>query len=491
MSRVQEFLEKRGSSSADDDIRQNPDQNGRLHARMRKMGINRSLTGGKEANLDENIEGRPLSRQAIADRSRVAVPVFNPHRSGFNPASQAVRQPLSSTLATSSHQVPIQSFPHSPLKTLGAFDTDTEGFDDTTGFSGLTDPMVPISELQNGMTGRSRTEDAANDLDTALATPKPQKAVMKRSLASPRPNPLAEIGTDQYADDEFDDQGQFDDFTTNEDGQWNGYHPNGAVFEVHGKAFVDVVSGQTIHSPKLLLENERSAFSSALPHDPHIISSTRTSSISSDEIQSGRKRDDYSQALALDEHPTVLIPDERGSDVSRTKEGSAPSQTVDPNIASTNLKRKLNPMKPQRALDYDPKTLAKMSFQELAEESFDTSPRAVQLKDRSLTNASSLQEKLLYLHSLDGPSEQIQSQRRAFFSSLPIDQYEECGDIVTEHFSQIISRFRQARQQKRAVARGFEDEIAAREKMVERGKVAVAKESDRLKRAGRDVVGGK
>ncbi|KAL8778301.1 MAG: hypothetical protein Q9203_001981 [Teloschistes exilis] len=488
MSGVRKFLEKRGSTSADDSVPQDPEQAERLNARMRGMGINRSLNGGQEDNFNEKLEDRrPVSRQAIAERARVTVPVHNPHRPGFIPASQIPRQPIPSTRATDSHQAPFQSFSHSTVKTLSAFDTDTEGLDDTTGFS-VTESVVPISELRDGMTGRFKTENARDDFDPAQATPRPRAAEMRRSMASPRSNPPTEIGD---ADDEFDDQSEFPDFVTNEVGKWNGYHPVGAGPQIHGKPIADVVSNQTIHSPKPLLRHERLVFSGALPHDPHLISSTRNSSMSSDEIPSREKRDGIPQALALDDHRMESDHDGRDSDVSRTKEEPAPSQTVKPNTASTDLKRKLNPVKSQPDLDYDPKTLAKMSFQQLAEESFDTSPQAVQLKDRSLTIASSLQEKLLYLHSLDGPSEQVQSQRRAFFSSLPIDQYEGCGDMMTEHFSQLISRFKQARQQKRAVAKGFEDEIAARERLIERGKVAVAKESDRLKRAGRDVVGGK
>ncbi|KAL9581152.1 MAG: hypothetical protein Q9212_004067 [Teloschistes hypoglaucus] len=491
MSGVQKFLEKRGSSSAHDDILQDPEQTQRLNARMKGMGIDRSLNGAQEANFTEynedrplshyaieRPENRPLSRQAIAERARVPVPVHNPHwhREGFVPP----RQPIPNIRAAVNHQAPFQPFSHSTVKTLGAFDTDTEGLDDTTSFGGLLDPAA---ELRDGMTGRFTTEDEANDFEKAQATPKPRAARLKRSMASPRSKPPTDTGD---ADDESDDQSEYPEFTTNEVLKWNDV---GAGPQVYGKAIVDVVSNQTIHSPRPLLGNGRPVSSGALPHDPHVVSSTRNSSISSDEKPLSRKRDRTPQALALDDHPTEPRHDGRDLVVPKTKEEPARSQTVDAKIVSTDLKRKLGPVKPQPDLDYDPKTLAKMSFQQLADESFDTSPHAAPLKDRSLTNASSLQEKLLYLHSLDGPSEQIQSQRRAFFASLPIDQYEECGDIMTEHFGQLISRFKQARQRKRAVAKGFEDEIAARERLVERGKVAVAKESDRLKRAGRDVVG--
>ncbi|KAI4202996.1 MAG: hypothetical protein LQ350_002213 [Teloschistes chrysophthalmus] len=489
MSGVQKFLEKRGSSSARDDILQDPEQTQRLNARMREMGIPRSLNGVQEANFNERNEDRPLSRQAIAERARVTVPVYNPQFSGPIPTSHAPRQPIPNTRATNSHQAPVQSFSHSTVKPLGAFDTDTEGLDDTTSFNGLHDPAVPISELRDGMTGRFTTEDEANDFETAQATPKPRAAKLRRSMASPRSKPPTDIGD---ADDEFDDQSEFPDFVTNEVVKWNDYRPVGAGPQNHGKAIADEVSNQKIHSPKPLLGNGRPVFSGALPHDPHVVSSTRNSSISSNEIPSKKKRDGSWQPPAMNDHPTDLVGhDGRGLDVTKTKEEPTPSQTVGANIASTDLKRKLNPANPQPNLDYDPKTLAKMSFQQLAEESFNTSPHATPLRDRSLTNASSLQEKLLYLHSLDGPSDQIRLQRQAFFSSLPIDQYEECGDVMTEHFGQLISRFKQARQRKRAVAKGFEDEIAARERLVERGKVAVATESDRLKRAGRDVVGGR
>ncbi|KAL8689726.1 MAG: hypothetical protein Q9218_004671, partial [Villophora microphyllina] len=409
MSRgIREFLENRGSLSADDDILQNSEQNERMHARLRKMGINRSLSGNQEGDFGENAENRPLSRQEIADRSRVPTPVFNPHRPGFNrhsrdPRPQAGLQAKPSTQTTDSRQVPFHPSAHPKVKTLGPFDTDTEGLDDTTGFSGFTDPVVAVPELRNGSTGRNRMEAATNNFGTAQATPKPRPAQLNNFVASPRSNHLADPGADQYADDEFDDQSQFDDFITNEGGKWNGYDPMGPAPLAHQLSMVDeVTSDQTVHSPKPLLGSQKSGFLGDLPHDPHILSSTRTSSVSSDGRRSALKRDGHSQALNLDNQPMLSVHmSGRSLDVPRNRDGESPLQNSDPSNASTDLKRKLNVKKPQPDLDYDPKTLAKMSFQQLAEESFDTSPQTIQLKDRSLTNASSLEEKLLYLHSLD------------------------------------------------------------------------------------------
>lgn len=142
------------------------------------------------------------------------------------------------------------------------------------------------------------------------------------------------------------------------------------------------------------------------------------------------------------------------------------------------------------SLDYDPETLEKMTFQQLCEESFDSAPQPPKPENPALADDSTLNEKLFHLHSLEGPREQIDLQRQSFFSSLPIDRYEECGDLMTEHFGEVLKRFKQARQRKRAIAREFEQEVAMRQGLVERRRVAVAEDMERLKRAGQDVVRG-
>lgn len=141
-------------------------------------------------------------------------------------------------------------------------------------------------------------------------------------------------------------------------------------------------------------------------------------------------------------------------------------------------------------LDYDMTTLRNMTFQQLAEESFDTAPQPTRPGNgtMALKEGLTLHEKLLNLHALSGSMEDVQAERQAFFSSLPIDQHEECGDLMADHFSKIISKLKTARQQKRDLAKEFEKEVAARQKLVERRTHAVEEDLDRLKRAGQDVV---
>lgn len=142
-------------------------------------------------------------------------------------------------------------------------------------------------------------------------------------------------------------------------------------------------------------------------------------------------------------------------------------------------------------LDYDLAQLREMTYESLRQEAFDQSPRAMAKQGVQPAADAGLPGKLQHMYDLKGDATGVLSQRRAVFSHMTIGQYEECGDLMMEKFNDIMSRIKTIRQQKRAAAMGFEEEVAKREERVRAKKDAVDQDLARLKKAGEDVVHGK
>lgn len=140
-------------------------------------------------------------------------------------------------------------------------------------------------------------------------------------------------------------------------------------------------------------------------------------------------------------------------------------------------------------LDHDTDELSGMTYHQLSTEDFDEDPDgAGAVVPKDVANHS-LPQQLQFMHNLRGHGEQ-ESQRKLYFSSLPIEQYEECGKVIVERFCDIMKRYMEARQHKRNVAREFEAEIATREKRIRGKKNALESDLSQLRRAGEDVVRG-
>ena len=138
-------------------------------------------------------------------------------------------------------------------------------------------------------------------------------------------------------------------------------------------------------------------------------------------------------------------------------------------------------------LDYSDAELSNMTFDRLKNEPFDQDPRATAgvLPD-NLTDAS-LPDKLVYITSSKGLLKQVE-QQKAFFSSLDIGQYENCGDLIVDRFAAIMTKFKDARQEKRKIAKEFEAEVAKREECVRARKAAIETDMERLRSAGKELV---
>ena len=143
-----------------------------------------------------------------------------------------------------------------------------------------------------------------------------------------------------------------------------------------------------------------------------------------------------------------------------------------------------------RDLDYSPDQLSSMTFQQLNNEPFSLASDAPWTSPVQGLSSDTLAEKMDYvLNGLKDDDAKLM-HRRAFFSSIPIEQYEECANLMIRRFSDVISKFTEARRQRRRFAKDFEEEVARREDCV-RGKTsAVKKDLGRLKRGGEEVMRG-
>ncbi|KAF1995461.1 hypothetical protein P154DRAFT_538821 [Amniculicola lignicola CBS 123094] len=107
--------------------------------------------------------------------------------------------------------------------------------------------------------------------------------------------------------------------------------------------------------------------------------------------------------------------------------------------------------------DYDHPILFKKNFEQLKKQDFDDNPRASPqiLSDDMLRKP--LVERLEHVKDRLDPNDQGK-----FFRSLPTKEWEDAGDWFVEQFTNIITKSKEARQEKRKLAREFEDEVEKR-----------------------------
>lgn len=147
---------------------------------------------------------------------------------------------------------------------------------------------------------------------------------------------------------------------------------------------------------------------------------------------------------------------------------------------------KAQSQKRTRELDYDHEQLATMSYQQLKDESFDTNPIAPELQFPAKLANASLPDKLDHIFSWCGDG--ADTKRQAFFASLSIDEYEECGDVLVEKFGTVMSKFKTARQRKRKEARQFEEEIERRQDLIKKKRGRIELDLQAMQQKGRDII---
>ena len=164
----------------------------------------------------------------------------------------------------------------------------------------------------------------------------------------------------------------------------------------------------------------------------------------------------------------LAVPDNEATKVAHTLSGSDGSPT---DSAGTSISSSIGEGAPgkhgrkrSRDLDYSLHQLAGMDYQQLQTESFDHVPGLVPY--HGLPEASlPLRERLRNIYP-DKTHKDKAARAKAFFASLTIDQYEECGDLLLDGFRDVMDKLREARRQKRQAAKttgGKEDGRADRE----------------------------
>ena len=188
--------------------------------------------------------------------------------------------------------------------------------------------------------------------------------------------------------------------------------------------------------------------------------------------------------------------EERHLSVQTGSFGFADDDSSDPNIdsrhdrISTPLIDGPQARKRDKDLDYGRDQLSGMTFQQLSTEPFNLAYDAARVSFPQEFSSGNLSAKMDYILEKLKDDDAKLVKRRTFFSSLSIEQYEECANLMIRRFSDILLKFTDARHQRRQAAKDSEEEIAKREACV-RGKTTVVnKDLGRLKRGGEEVVKG-
>ena len=189
----------------------------------------------------------------------------------------------------------------------------------------------------------------------------------------------------------------------------------------------------------------------------------------------------WTAASTQNDEPDIPLPSQEKENINEPNDHQSTPSVESPK----SLKR-------SRDIDYSPNELSSMPFSQLQDEPFHHDPKATKPPLPPEIADAPLPQKLDYILSLkDDDNNTNQHHRALFFASLPIEQYDDCGDLIVQKFADIVSKFKDARQQRRKVAREFEAEVAKREERV-RGKMgAVEKDLGRLRRGGEEVVRGR
>ncbi|KAI1133602.1 extracellular mutant protein 11-domain-containing protein [Nemania abortiva] len=111
-------------------------------------------------------------------------------------------------------------------------------------------------------------------------------------------------------------------------------------------------------------------------------------------------------------------------------------------------------------LDYDDGALAAMDYTTLKSEAFDFDPAQAEARSVFEPPRGTLPEKLEHFLAKD------EVNQANFFTKMPVRDWEESGDWFLERFGEIITRFKEARKEKRDIVNAFENEIAEREEAV-------------------------
>ena len=143
-------------------------------------------------------------------------------------------------------------------------------------------------------------------------------------------------------------------------------------------------------------------------------------------------------------------------------------------------------VKHSRELDYTRDELSRMNYSRLKGESFDLIPGEV-AGPAELFSPAELVNSLEQIFSNQRHGQEG-TQGRAFFATLSIDQYEECGDLIIEAFKDILDKFKVARRQKRLLAWKFEEKVQQRQYIIGTKQCAIEKDLKTMRHNGSGLI---
>lgn len=135
--------------------------------------------------------------------------------------------------------------------------------------------------------------------------------------------------------------------------------------------------------------------------------------------------------------------------------------------------------------DYHPNILRSKSFSDLHAEPFDYNPAPPPPVFPTQDQELPLAERLQLLKTL------TDDQRRTFFSSLTLTEWEDSGDWLIEQFGVILQRTKDARRERRQVAGVFEAEIKRRYDLVEEEAKDIRQRMEDMRAGGMGVLKGR
>ena len=139
--------------------------------------------------------------------------------------------------------------------------------------------------------------------------------------------------------------------------------------------------------------------------------------------------------------------------------------------------------------DYPPEELRQKTFDSLQSEPFDHNPAAARAlhpapESEAPTNASP-EDKLAFLSRLSP------SDRDAYFSNLTMDEWEDCGDVLVEHFGSLLKKMKDLRHARRKTAAVFEAELKRRHETVEMQSAELSRKLEEMRSGGAEVLRGR
>lgn len=144
-----------------------------------------------------------------------------------------------------------------------------------------------------------------------------------------------------------------------------------------------------------------------------------------------------------------------------------------------------SPRKRQLEADYPPEVLYQKSFADLQAEPFDRTPSAAVTSGLAQEVPSSGADRISQLLRLS------EEDRRAYFSNLSVEEWEECGEQLIEQFSNLLTKMKDLRQARRTTAAVFEAEIRRRHEAVQEQSAEVSKKLEDMRSGGVEVLRGR